>query len=171
MFFLTSAAKKYTLDYMDTFLRNVINTAIESAKKAAEYHEIPVGAVIFSAERQEIAAVCANRTEQDHDPTAHAEILAIRAACATLNQTRLTDYDIYVTLEPCPMCATAIAFARLRRLYFGAYDVKGGGVDHGCRVYQNAANIHVPEVYGGIAQTQCEELLTAFFKTLRGDNP
>lgn len=153
---------------MDTFLKNVIDTAVKSAKKAAEYHEIPVGAVIFSSEDQKIIAVSSNRTEQDHDPTAHAEILAIRSACSLLQQTRLTNCDIYVTLEPCPMCAAAISFARLRRLYFGAYDVKGGGVDHGCRLYQNAANLYIPEVYGGIAQTRCEELLTSFFKSLRG---
>ncbi len=165
---MTSSAKKYTLDNMDTFLKNVIDTAVNSAKKAAEYHEIPVCAVIFSSEAQKIIAVSSNRTEQDHDPTAHAEILAIRSACSLLQQTRLTDYDMYVTLEPCPMCAAAISFARLRRLYFGAYDVKGGGVDHGCRLYQNAANLYVPEVYGGIAQTRCEELLTSFFKKLRG---
>jgi len=168
MFFLTSSVKEYTLDHMDTFLKNVIDTAIKSAKKAAKQHEVPVGAVIFSSERQKIITVCANRTEQNNDPTAHAEILAIQSACSLLRQTRLTEYDMYVTLEPCPMCATAISFARLRRLYFGAYDVKGGGIDHGCRVYQNAANLYVPEVYGGIAQTQCEELLTSFFQTLRG---
>ena len=155
---------------MDNFLKNVIDTAIKSAKKAAEYHEIPVAAVIFSSENKEILAVASNRTEQDHDPTAHAEILALRSAAALLRQTRLTDYDIYVTLEPCPMCAAAISFARLRRLYFGAYDIKGGGVEHGCRIYQNQKNLYVPEVYGGIAQTECEKLLTSFFKTLRGND-
>ena len=153
---------------MDTFLKNVINSAIICAKEAAKSGEIPVGAVIFSQKEKKIIASAANRTERDNDPTAHAEILAIRSASALLRQTRLTDYDMYVTLEPCPMCATAVSFARIRRLYFGAYDVKGGGVDHGCRVYQNAANIYVPEVYGGIAQTECADLLTSFFRTLRG---
>ena len=155
---------------MDTFFKNVINTAIETAKKAADFHEIPVAAVIFSPENEKIIAVASNRTEQDHDPTAHAEILAVRSACSLLRQTRLTDYDIYVTLEPCPMCAAALSFARLRRVYFGAYDVKGGGIDHGCRVYQNSRNIYMPDVYGGIAQHQCEELLTSFFKILRGND-
>ena len=167
---MTSRVKKYTLDDMDTFLKNVIDTAIKSAKKAMEQNEIPVAAVIFSPESEKIIAVAANRTEQDRDPTAHAEILALRSASSLLRQTRLTGYDMYVTLEPCPMCATAISFARLRRLYFGAYDVKGGGVDHGCRVYQNQINLYTPEVYGGIAQTRCEELLSSFFKTLRGND-
>ena len=167
---MTSFIMIYTLDDMDTFLKNVIDTALSAAKKASEHQEIPVGAVIFSQPEQKIVSVASNRTEQDNDPTAHAEILAIRHACAALRKTRLTDYDIYVTLEPCPMCATAISFARLRRLYFGAYDIKGGGVDHGCRIYQNAPNLHLPEVYGGIAQTRCEELLTSFFKKLRGND-
>lgn len=152
---------------MDTFFKNVIDTAFNAAKEAAKCQEIPVAAVIFSQTEQKIVSVAANRTEQDNDPTAHAEILAIRSACSVLHKTRLPDYDIYVTLEPCPMCATAISFARLRRLYFGAYDIKGGGVEHGCRVYQNASNLYSPEVYGGIAQTQCENLLTSFFKKLR----
>ena len=170
MFFLTSPVKKYTLDNMNTFLKNVIDTAIKSAKKESERNEIPVAAVIFSPESEKIVAIAANRTEQDHDPTAHAEILALRSATSLLRQTRLTGYDMFVTLEPCPMCATAISFARLRRLYFGAYDVKGGGVEHGCRVYQNQTNLYTPEVYGGIAQSRCEELLTSFFKTLRGND-
>ena len=155
---------------MDTFLKNVIDAAIKSAKKAMDCHEVPVAAVVFSPESERIIAVAANRTEQDRDPTAHAEVLALRSACALLQQPRLTDYDMYVTLEPCPMCATAISFARIRRLYFGAYDVKGGGIEHGCRVYRNAANLYVPEVYGGFAQTRCEDLLTSFFKTLRGND-
>lgn len=154
---------------MDIYLKIVIETAIKNAKKAAEEGEIPVSAVIFSPEREKIIAVASNRTERDNDPTAHAEILAIRSATSLLHQTRLSGYDMYVTLEPCPMCAAAISFARLNRLYFGAYDTKGGGVDHGCRVFQNAPNIYVPEVYGGIAQTRCEELLSSFFKTLRGE--
>lgn len=153
---------------MDTFFKNVIKTAIKSALAAADCGEIPVGACIFSPEQKKIISVAANRTERDSDPTAHAEILAIRSASALLRHPRLTGYDMYVTLEPCPMCATAISFARLRRLYFGAYDVKGGGVDHGCRVYQNAANLYTPEVYGGIAQSECEGLMTSFFQKLRG---
>lgn len=165
---MTSFIKKYTLNDMDTFLKNVIETAIKSAREAGNCGEIPVAAVIFSPEEKKIVSVASNRTERDADPTAHAELLAIRSASSLLRLARLTEYDMYVTLEPCPMCATAISYARLRRLYFGAYDAKGGGVDHGCRVYQNAPNLYTPEVYGGIAQSGCEELLTSFFKKLRG---
>lgn len=154
---------------MDTFLKNVTDTALKKAKAAAKRGEIPVCAVIFDQKRRRIVASAVNRTERDKDPTAHAEILAIRKACRLTKQTRLTGYDIYVTLEPCPMCAAAISFARLNRLYFGAYDVKGGGVEHGCRLYRHAPNLFVPEIYGGIAQTRCAALLTDFFKTLRGE--
>ncbi len=155
---------------MDTFLKNVIDTALKKAKAAAKKGEIPVCAVIFDPGNKQIAAAAVNRTERDKDPTAHAEILAIKKACRLTKQTRLQQYDIYVTLEPCPMCAAAISFARLRRLYFGAYDVKGGGVEHGCRLYQRAPNLFVPEIYGGMAQTRCAGLLTDFFKTLRGED-
>lgn len=155
---------------MDTFLKNVIDTALKKAKAAAKKGEIPVCAIIFDPENKQIAAAAVNRTERDKDPTAHAEILAIKKACRLTKQTRLQQYDIYVTLEPCPMCAAAISFARLRRLYFGAYDVKGGGVEHGCRLYQRAPNLFVPEIYGGMAQTRCAGLLTDFFKTLRGED-
>ena len=155
---------------MDTFLKNVINLAVKKAKSAAKKGEIPVCAVIFDPTNKKIISSAVNRTERDKDPTAHAEILAIKKACRFMQQPRLNGYDIYVTLEPCPMCATAISFARLRRLYFGAYDIKGGGVEHGCRIYQHAANLFLPEIYGGIAQTRCSALLTDFFKTLRGEN-
>lgn len=155
---------------MDTFLKNVIDTALKKAKAAAKKGEIPVCAVIFDPENKQIVTAAVNRTERDKDPTAHAEILAIKKACRLTKQTRLQKYDIYVTLEPCPMCAAAISFARLRRLYFGAYDVKGGGVEHGCRLYQRAPNLFVPEIYGGMAQTRCAGLLTDFFKTLRGED-
>jgi tRNA(adenine34) deaminase len=104
-----------------------------------------------------------NRTRELNDPTAHAEILAIRAACAALKSERLADADLYVTLEPCPMCATAIAFARIRRLYFGAADPKGGGVDNGPRIFSQASCHHVPEVYGGIEETRSAALLRGFF--------
>lgn len=152
---------------MDTFLKNVIDTAIKKARTAAKAGEIPVCAIIFDPKNKKIISSAVNRTERDRDPTAHAEILAIKKACRSTEQTRLNEYDIYVTLEPCPMCATAISFTRLRRLYFGAYDIKGGGVEHGCRVYQNARNLFTPEIYGGMAQTRCTELLTDFFQSLR----
>ena len=166
---MTSFFKEDTLQYMDTFLKNVIEIALKKAKQAAKTGEIPVCAVIFESLEKKIISTAVNRTERDHDPTAHAEILAIKKACRSLNQVRLNEYDLYVTLEPCPMCATAISFARLRRLYFGAYDIKGGAVDHGCRIYYHTSNLYVPEIYGGIAQTRCAELLTDFFKTLRGE--
>ena len=155
---------------MDTFLKNVIDAALKKAKAAIKYGEIPVCAVIFDSENRQIIASAVNRTGRDKDPTAHAEILAIRKASLLTKQTRLNGYDMYVTLEPCPMCAAAVSFARLRRLYFGAYDVKGGGVEHGCRIYQRAPNLFVPEIYGGMAQTRCADLLTDFFKTLRGED-
>ena len=154
---------------MDSFLKNVTDIALKKAKSAAKAGEIPVCAVIFDPENKKILASAVNRTERGRDPTAHAEILAIRKACRLTQQTRLHGYDIYVTLEPCPMCAAAVSFARLRRLSFGAYDVKGGGVEHGCRIYQKAPNLYVPEIYGGIAQTRCAALLKDFFQTLRGD--
>jgi len=108
-----------------------------------------------------------NLTEAAHDPTAHAEILVIRDACRQINAPRLPDYDLYVTLEPCAMCAAAIAGARLRRVYFGAYDPKGGGVDHGPRIFDQATIHHKPEIYGGIDEAACANLLQDFFKERR----
>lgn len=154
---------------MEKFLKFVIHTALNGADEAARQGEIPVCAVIFSPENQKIVSCAANRTERDNDPTAHAEMLAIREACRLTGKTRLPEYDMYVTLEPCPMCAAAVSFARLRRLYFGAYDVKGGGVEHGCRLYSRAPNLHIPEIYGGFAEREASEKLTEFFKTLRGE--
>ena len=154
---------------MDTFLKNVIEHALKKAKKAAKIGEIPVCAVIFDPLKQKVISCAVNRTERDHDPTAHAEILAIKKACRHIRRTRLNEYDMFVTLEPCPMCATAISFARLRRLYFGAYDIKGGAVDHGCRIYYHTTHLYVPEIYGGISESRCADVLTDFFKTLRGD--
>ncbi len=152
---------------MDVFFNSVIETALNEAKKAAKYGEIPVAAVIFAPEARQIKAVAANRTERDDDPTAHAEILAIREACKKCGAPRLPELDMYVTLEPCPMCAAAISFARLRRLYFGAYDVKGGGVEHGCRLYAGQTNLWTPETYGGIRENEAVSLLKDFFKGLR----
>ena len=147
--------------------RRFMTEALAEARAAAQAGEVPVGAVLVADGR--IIACAGNRTLRNGDPTAHAEILAIKKACRLTKQTRLNGYDMYVTLEPCPMCAAAVSFARLRRLYFGAYDVKGGGVEHGCRLYQHAPNLFVPEIYGGMAQTRCAGLLTDFFKTLRGE--
>ncbi len=141
--------------------------ALDAARTAAEYGEVPVGAVVVDAASGRVLSVAANRVEQDRDPTAHAEILAIRAAARELRAPRLTDCDLYVTLEPCTMCAQAIAFARIRRLVFGAYDPKGGGVEHGARVFSQPTCHHAPEIVGGMEEVACAALLKEFFAGLR----
>lgn len=140
--------------------------ALREARAAAERGEVPVGAVIVRSDGALLAAA-GNRTEADRDPTAHAELLAIRAAAATLGAPRLVDCDLHVTLEPCPMCAQAISFARLRRLYYGAADPKGGGVEHGPRIFNQPTCHHRPEIYGGIGEGEAAALLQAFFKARR----
>lgn len=126
-----------------------------------------MGAVVVQPRAGRILAVAANRVEALGDPTAHAELLALRAAAAALGSPRLIGCDIYVTLEPCPMCAAAISFARIRRLYFGAYDPKGGGVEHGSRIFAQPTCHHRPEVYGGIGADEAARLLRAFFRDRR----
>ncbi len=140
--------------------------AFAEAEKAGAAGEVPVGAVIVSADG-EILAAAGNRPKAMNDPTAHAELLAIREACAKLGSERLIDCDLYVTLEPCAMCAAAISFARLRRLYFGAYDPKGGGVEHGPRFFTQPTCHHAPEVIGGLDEIRASELLKAFFAERR----
>ena len=139
--------------------------ALEVAKRAATRGEVPVGAVIVQDGKLLVRA--GNRVEADNDPTAHAEILAIRAAAEMLDTPRLAVCDLYVTLEPCAMCAAAISMARIRRLYFGAYDPKGGGVENGPRFFGQPTCHHAPDVYGGIAESECGELLKEFFRELR----
>jgi tRNA(adenine34) deaminase len=139
--------------------------AFAAARLAAAQGETPVGAAIARMGR--IVAVAGNRTLTDRDPTAHAEILAIRAACAELGSERLPDCDLYVTLEPCTMCAGAISFARIRRLYFSASDPKGGGVEHGARFFSQPTCHHAPEVYGGLRESEAARLLRAFFQARR----
>jgi tRNA(Arg) A34 adenosine deaminase TadA len=141
--------------------------ALAEARLAAAAGEVPVGAVLVEAASGEILARAHNRVERDADPTAHAEMLAIRAAAANLGAKRLTEADLYVTLEPCPMCATAISFARLRRVVFGAYDPKGGGIDHGPRIFQQPTCHHRPEVVGGVQEQACGALLQDFFRERR----
>lgn len=136
-----------------------------AARDAAGRGEVPVGAAIVKDGN--VIAVEGNRTRELLDPTAHAEILAIRAACRALDDERLSGCDLYVTLEPCPMCAAAISFARIRRLYFAAADPKGGGVEHGPRIFAQPTCHHAPEVYGGIAETDAAELLKSFFRERR----
>jgi tRNA(Arg) A34 adenosine deaminase TadA len=140
--------------------------ALEEARKAALRGEVPVGAVIVDASGAVLAAE-GNRTRERNDPTAHAEVLAIRAACARLGQERLTGCDVYVTLEPCAMCAQAISHARIARLYFGADDPKSGGVLHGARVFLHQQCHHAPEVYDGIEADAARSLLMSFFEKLR----
>jgi tRNA(adenine34) deaminase len=140
--------------------------ALEEAELAARRGEVPVGAVIVAADGR-LLARAGNRTRGLADPTAHAEMLAIREACRALRSERLVGCDIYVTLEPCPMCATAISFARLRRLYYGAGDPKGGGVDSGPSVYHQPTCHHVPEVYGGLGESEASALLQRFFAERR----
>jgi tRNA(Arg) A34 adenosine deaminase TadA len=140
--------------------------ALAEAEAAGERGEVPVGAVIVGGDGK-ILARAGNRTRELNDPTAHAEMLAIRAACSAIKSERLTGADLYVTLEPCPMCAAAISFARIRRLYFGAGDPKGGGVEHGPRIFSQPSCHHAPEVYGGIAEARSARLLQAFFARRR----
>ncbi|MBC8791278.1 MAG: tRNA-specific adenosine deaminase [Tagaea sp. CACIAM 22H2] len=140
--------------------------ALEQARMAAAAGEVPVGAVLVDAAGAVLAATH-NRVERDKDPTAHAEMLAIRQAAAARGDARLPDCDLYVTLEPCPMCATAISFARLRRVYWGAADPKGGGVENGPRIFAQATCHHRPELFGGIAETDAAALLRDFFKARR----
>ncbi|NIY78118.1 nucleoside deaminase [Celeribacter sp. HF31] len=146
--------------------RSYMDEALKEARLAEARGEVPVGAVVVSPEG-EIVARGGNRTREDSDPTAHAEIVAIRAACATLGQERLPGFDLYVTLEPCPMCAAAISNARIRRLYYGASDPKSGGVAHGAKIYSHAQCHHAPEIYDGIAGAEAEALLKAFFAAKR----
>ncbi len=141
--------------------------ALKEAEAAAAAGEVPVGAVIIS-QRGQVVAVERNRMLELNDPTAHAEMLAIRTACRELGTSRLTGFDIYVTLEPCAMCAAAISFARLARLYFGASDEKGGAVEHGPRFFSQPTCHHRPEIYGGIGEAAAAELLKSFFKARRG---
>ena len=140
--------------------------ALAAAKAAAARGEVPIGAVVALGET--VVAQAGNRTRELNDPTAHAEMLAIRAAAAALSAERLGNADLYVTLEPCTMCAAAISFARIRRLYFGAADAKGGAVVSGVRFFQSPTCHHVPEIYPGIAETQSADLLRGFFRGRRG---
>ncbi|KPL54223.1 CMP deaminase [Prosthecomicrobium hirschii] len=139
--------------------------AFAQARAAAGRGEVPVGAVVVRD--GVVLAAAGNRTLADRDPTAHAEMLAIRAAAAAIGSERLIGCDLYVTLEPCPMCAGAIAFARIRRLYYGAGDPKGGAVDHGVRLFAQPTCHHAPDVYGGIGETEAGDLLRDFFRARR----
>lgn len=145
--------------------QSFMSIALEEAEAAAARGEVPVGAVLVQNGR--ILARDGNRTLERNDPTAHAEILVIRQACALLETQRLTGCDLYVTLEPCSMCAGAISFARLRRLYYGAGDEKGGAVEHGARFFSQPTCHHQPDVYAGISETASAEILKTFFASKR----
>ncbi|WP_429812230.1 nucleoside deaminase [Ensifer sp. B1-9] len=138
-----------------------MDAALEEARKAAERGEVPIGAVV--AFDGQIISRAGNRTRELNDVTAHAEIVAIREAAAALKDERLTGADLYVTLEPCTMCAAAISFARIRRLYYGADDPKGGAVDSGVRFFGSPTCHHVPDVYSGLAEREAAEILRDFF--------
>ena len=140
--------------------------ALAEAEAAAARGDAPVGAVLVDGEGRVLVAA-GNRVEADHDPTAHAEMLVLRRSAAQMETAKLAECDLYVTLEPCAMCAAAIGLARLRRLYFGAYDPKGGAVEHGPRLFDQPTTHHRPEIYGGIEEGRAGELLRDFFRARR----
>jgi len=146
--------------------RSHMDRALAEARAAALRGEVPVGAVVVAPDGRVVAAA-GNRTRVLSDPTAHAEVLALRAACAAAGSERLPGHDLYVTLEPCPMCAAAISFARIARLYYGAEDPKSGGVAHGARVFSHPQCHHAPEVYDGIGSQEAGRLLRDFFSGRR----
>ena len=148
-----------------TNMPSFMDMALEEARAAQARGEVPVGCVIVRG--SEVIVRAGNRTVADRDPTAHAELLALRAATATIGSERLGDCDLYVTLEPCTMCAAAMSFARIRRLYYGAADPKGGAVDNGVRFFAAPTCHHRPEVYGGVSESEAALLLKDFFATRR----
>lgn len=143
--------------------------ALKEAQQAAERGEVPVGAVLVAPDGGVVASA-GNRTRELSDPTAHAEIIVIRAGCAAIGSERLIGHSLYVTLEPCPMCAAAISFARIQRLYYGASDPKGGGVEWGPRIFSQPTCHHAPEVYNGIMDREASEILKAFFAAKRNSD-
>ena len=145
--------------------------ALDQAEKAAALGEVPVGAVLVSGQTGKVILARGNRVAGSFDPAGHAEMRVIRAACRKLQQWRLENYDLYVTLEPCAMCAGIISHSRIRRLYFGAYDSKGGGVEHGARVFDHPTCHHRPMVIGGVREAECASLLHKFFRQKRVKNP
>lgn len=146
---------------------NFMDRALAEARAAGARGEVPVGAVLVESATGRLIAADGNRTEEKNDPTAHAEMLVVRAAAKAQGATRLPDCDLYVTLEPCTMCAAALSLARVRRLYFGAYDPKMGGVEHGARVFNQPTCHHAPEVVGGVRESDAANLLRDFFRDKR----
>ncbi len=158
---LPQAARMFSFD--NTYMKLAIAEAIKASRRG----EVPVGAVIVCRLKNEVISSASNRVIEFMDPTAHAEMIAIRKACQFRGSERLIDCDLYVTLEPCPMCAQAISFARIKRLYFGAADKKGGGVENGAIVFNAKSCHHKPEIYGDIMAESSEKLLRNFFKDRR----
>lgn len=142
--------------------------ALSEARSAAARGEVPVGAVLVNP-AGEVVAVAGNRTREQSDPSAHAEMLVIRDGARTLGSERLIGHDLYVTLEPCPMCAAVISFARIRRLYYGAPDPKSGGVEHGARVFSHPTCHHKPDLYPGLGEHEASDILKSFFAGRRQD--
>ncbi len=164
---MTPAGGGGSLGAMEPQITPFMELALAEAEAAGRRGEVPVGAVLVAAEAGEVLAAAGNRMEETGDPTAHAEMEVIRAAASRLGALRLAACDLIVTLEPCPMCAAAISLARIRRLTFGAYDPKGGGVDHGPRIFTQPTCHHRPEVVGGVAEAACSGILQAFFRDRR----
>lgn len=144
-----------------------MNLALEEAKKAFKNNEVPIGAIIINEETGEIISTAHNLCETDNNPTKHAELIAIERATKHINNKNLSEYSIYVTLEPCPMCAQAISFARLNKLVYAADDEKSGGVENGAKIFEQSSCHHKPEIISGIMKNESQELLTEFFKNLR----
>ena len=147
--------------------QNIMFEAIKCAEEANSIDEVPVGAIIYNSQTSQIISKSFNKTNKNLDPTAHAEINVIRDACKILNTSRLINCDLYVTLEPCMMCAAAISQARIRRLYFGADDLKYGSINGGINYFQKNNTNHLPEIYDNICSDSCNRLLTNFFKERR----
>lgn len=145
----------------------ILKTAYELALQAAKEDEVPVGAIVYHSQTKEIISACYNQTEKQKNPLAHAEILAIQEACKKLNMKRLTGYSLFVTLEPCTMCAGALSWARLDGVFFGAYDPKTGAIEQGCKVFSHSQTHHKPIIQGGFDAEKNGQILTDFFKQKR----
>lgn len=146
---------------------NYMKVALDLAKKAASEGDVPVGAVIVDPIKNRILSKAYNRSNIDKDPTLHAELIAVKDACVVLDSKILKGNDLYVTLEPCAMCATAISYAQISRIYFGAYDTKFGAIENGPQIFSSTSSLFIPEIYGGIMEEQSSFLLKAFFSKKR----
>ena len=151
----------------NSFSNKYISIALELAKESADKGDVPVGAVIVDPSTDTIIATSHNRANIDQDPTLHAEIVCIREACKKIGSKLLEGYELYVTLEPCAMCAAAISYAKISKIYFGAYDSKFGAIENGVRLFESDSALFVPEIYGGIMEQQSVELLRSFFAARR----